>query len=322
MEAKVIIFLVLGLFLLLGSGKYLVESSVKIASHFKIPTIIIGLTVVAFGTSAPELLVSIQAAVQGHPDMALGNVVGSNISNILLVLAATTIVFPLAVQRLSIIRDWPIMMGITILLGVFLLDLELSRIEGLIFVIALISYILFSIQQGRKEKRAGEEKYIDSGENDNDAEQKLWLAIMILFGACIGLAIGADLLVKNASILAKHAGISERVISISMVALGTSLPELATSMIAAFKKETDISIGNILGSNIMNIISVLGITSIIKPIHTVEETLKLDIPWMFGASVILLLFMLPVKRGRISRIEGILMLTAYVTYIYFIFKVQ
>jgi len=313
METSTILYLLLGLALLLGSGKYLVESSVTIARHFRIPTSIIGLTIVAFGTSAPELLVSVQAAVHGHPDMALGNVVGSNISNILLVLALTTIIFPLAVKRKSILRDWPVMMALSLLLFLFLLDLKLSRLEGGVFALLLVSYIVYSVKQSRLPANADAEL---SGLTD---ENKWWIAVLIFLLSCVGLAYGADLLVTNASEMAAHFGISERVISITMVALGTSLPELATSLIAAFKKEAEISIGNILGSNVMNIISVLSITALIKPINTVPEALRVDMPWMIGAALLLFLFMLPVSKGKISRIEGSVMLLGYASYIYFIF---
>jgi cation:H+ antiporter len=316
MDIITILFLLLGLFLLLISGKYLVESSVAIARHFKIPTSIIGLTIVAFGTSSPELLVSIQAAVQGHPDMAMGNVIGSNISNILLVLALTTIIFPLAVKRSSIVRDWPIMMGISLLLFALLLDTRLSRLEGLILLILLVAYILFSIKQARMPENADIE-----APGLIKIESKWWVAIFIFLVACAGLAYGADLLVNNASAMAQHFGISERVISITMVALGTSLPELATSLIAAFKKQAEISIGNIIGSNIMNIIAVLSLTSLIQPISTVAEVVKIDLPWMLGAALLLFIFMLPARKGKISRIEGSIMLLGYASYIYFIFAV-
>lgn len=313
METSTILLLLLGLVLLLGSGKYLVESSVIIARHFRIPTSIIGLTIVAFGTSAPELLVSVQAAVHGHPDMAIGNVVGSNISNILLVLALTTIIFPLAVKRNSIVRDWPIMMALSLLLFLFLLDLHISRLEGGIFALLLVGYIVYSIKQSRIPANA-------DAEIPGVLKKSKWgVAILIFLVSCAGLAYGANLLVKNASEMAAYFGISERVISITMVALGTSLPELATSLIAAFKKEAEISIGNIIGSNVMNIISVLGITALIKPIDTVPEALKVDMPWMIGAALILFLFMLPVRKGRISRLEGSIMLLGYASYIYFIF---
>jgi cation:H+ antiporter len=313
MDNTTIISLVLGLILLLVSGKYLVESSVALARHFRIPTGIIGLTIVAFGTSAPELLVSIQAAVHGHPDMAVGNVIGSNISNILLVLGLTTIIFPLFVQQESIVRDWPIMMGVSLVLLLFLLDNQITRVEGLLMVLLMAGYVFYSVRQARLPR------YVDATEAAVMQRTAWWVAAIIFLVACAGLAFGASLLVENAAVMAGQFGISERVISITMVAVGTSLPELATSLIAALKKETEISIGNILGSNIMNIISVLGITAVIKPIETVPEILRIDMPWMLGAAVLLFLFMIPARRGRINRIEGSVMLMCYATYIYFIF---
>lgn len=316
MNAQVVLLLI-GLLLLLAGGKYLVESSVIIARHFNIPTMIIGLTIVAFGTSAPELLVSLQAAVKGHPDMAIGNVVGSNISNILLVLASTAVIFPIAIQRSSLRRDWPAMMFISLLLLMFLLDLYISRPEGFALVLLLIIYLVYSVIYARNPKHDDPQM-----EEVPDVSMRWWTATILLLISCGTLALGADLLIDNASELAFSLGISERVISISMVAIGTSLPELSTSLIAAFKKETNISIGNILGSNIINILSVLGVVSIISPIRTVRETLHIDLPWMLGAAVLLFLFMLPVRRPglyRITRFEGILMILAYAAYIYFIF---
>ncbi len=313
MEIATILLLVAGLILLLVSGKFLVESSVIIARQFKIPSSIIGLTIVAFGTSAPELLVSIQAAVLGHPDMAVGNVIGSNISNILLVLGLTTVIFPLVVRRSSIVRDWPVMIVLTLLLFLFLLDNQITRLEGFVLAVLFLLYIVFSVMQSRK--RINE----DPTNQGKERKSRWWTAILIFLISCAGLAFGASLLVNSAAEMAGYFGISERVISITMVALGTSLPELATSVIAAFKRETEISIGNILGSNIMNIISVLGITSLIKPITTVPEVLTIDMPWMIGSGVILLLFMLPANKGRINRFEGTVMLLGYASYIYFIF---
>lgn len=313
MDGRTILLLLSGLVLLLFSGKFLVESSVSIARRFRIPTSIIGLTIVAFGTSAPELLVSIQAAVQGYPDMAVGNVVGSNISNILLVLGLTTIIFPMAVQRSSIIVDWPMMMGASLLMLFFLLDHQLSRLEGLILVILLLGYLGYSVRQAKRTRTA-------PSDIPEAGIYKTWfIAVAVFLVSCAGLAFGASLLVDNAATMAVYFGISERVISISMVALGTSLPELATSVIAAFKRETDLSIGNILGSNLVNILSVLGITTLVKPIQTSPEVLSIDMPWMLGSAVLLLLFMVPAKNGRIIRPEGILMFLAYIGYIYFIF---
>jgi len=313
MDARTIIFLIIGLLLLLVSGKFLVESSVNIAKKFRIPPAIIGLTIVAFGTSAPELLVSVQAAILGHPDMAMGNVIGSNISNIFLVLAITAVIFPLPVKRNSVILDWPIMMAVTLLLAAFLMNLEISRIEGIVFLILLGGYILLSVLQTKRNNNRKKEEVVV-------LKQHWIISVLIFTVSCVGLAFGADMLVSNASIFAEYIGVSERVISISMVALGTSLPELATSIIAAFKKQAEISIGNIIGSNIMNILSVLGITSIIQPIGTVKEVLRTDVPWMLGSAILLFLFMIPAKRGKLSRWEGAVMLMAYAFYIYFIFK--
>jgi cation:H+ antiporter len=313
MEIKTIVFLLSGLALLLISGKYLVESSVVIARRFNIPPGIIGLTILAFGTSAPELLVSIQAAVHGYPDMAMGNVIGSNISNILLVLGLTALIFPLTLQRSSVIVDWPIMIFLTILLLLFLLDYRLSRFEGALFVSLLLLYILFSVRQSRRFNSKDIEKPVILQKTSS------WVSGIIFMVSCAGLALGASLLVDNAAEMAKYFGISERVISVSMVALGTSLPELVTSIIAAIKKEMEISVGNILGSNIMNIVSVLGITALIKPIRTSPEVLTIDMPWMIGSALLLFAFMLPLKRGRISRIQGATMVLAYASYIYYIF---
>jgi len=297
----------------LFSGKYLVESSVVIARQFHIPSSIIGLTIVAFGTSAPELLVSIQAAVHGYPDMAVGNVIGSNISNILLVLGLTVLILPMTVQRSSVLVDWPMMFFLSLLLLVFLFDSQLTRLEGGMFVLLLLFYILFSIRQSRKGVTQEAEKVIILQKTPR------WITVLIFLASCAGLTFGASLLVDSAAETAHFFGISERVISITMVALGTSLPELVTSLVAAIKKEMEISLGNILGSNIMNIVSVLGITALIKPINTVREVLIIDMPWMIGSALLLFLFMLPMRRGRITRIQGAIMFLAYTSYIYFIF---
>ncbi len=313
---KTIIFLIFGLILLLVSGKYLVESSVAVARHFKIPTIIIGLTIVSFGTSAPELLVSLQAALQGHPEMAIGNVIGSNISNILLVLAITAFIFPITIQKQFIRRDWPILMFISSLLVLFLYDLTLKSYEGIILLGLLLLYIVYNIRQARNPKHAKEIE-----QEKQQLGMKWWVAIIVFLIAALGLSYGASLLVDSASLIAAKIGVSERVISVSMVAVGTSLPELATSMIAAFKKQSNISVGNIIGSNIMNIVAVLGITTMVSPLSTVRQTLVNDLPWMIGATLLLFLFMLPAGRAKISRFEGSIMLVAYATYIFFIFTI-
>ena len=309
---QVYLILLAGLIILFISGKYLVETSVVISSLLRIPRMVIGLTVVAVGTSAPELLVSIQAAFSGYPEIAIGNVVGSNISNILLVLAITAVIFPIPVPVGTVRRDWPMMMFVSLLLFVFTLNGWLERTEGLIFAGLLMLYILYSVRQARKEKEPETIRVIPPS-------MPWWAALLIFLASCAGLALGADLLVKNAAIIAEDLGISTRVISVTMVAVGTSIPELATSVIAALKKETDISVGNIIGSNMMNILLVLGMTGIIQPVRVDPEIGRFDIPWMLGTSLFLLVVMLPSIRSRITRWEGILMILLYLLYIYLIF---
>jgi len=307
------LLLLAGLLLLFISGKYLVDSSVVIAKRFRIPTMIIGLTVVAFGTSAPELLVSIQAAIKGFPGIAMGNVVGSNISNILLVLAITALIFPIPVPKKSVRQDWPALMFVSLLLFAFAWDGTLSRLEGLIFILLLALYLVVAVFQARKSP--AEKKQEPAG----GKQVKTWVAGIVLLISCAGLAVGAKLLVEHAAIIAEGLGVSQRVISITMVAVGTSIPELATSVIAALKKETEIAVGNIIGSNIMNILSVLGFTSVIGNISVDRAISHFDIPVMLGVTVLLLLMMVPARRSKIVRWEGALMIVIYLLYIYMIF---
>jgi cation:H+ antiporter len=307
---QVYLLLLTGLLLLFFSGKYLVDSSVRISTLLRIPRMVIGLTVVSVGTSAPELLVSMQAAFSGYPEIAIGNVVGSNISNVLLVLAITAVIFPIPVPATSVRWDWPIMMFVSVLLFVFALNGWLSRSEAIIFIGILGLYIGYSVYQAKKDKGTKSVPVESTG-------MKGWVAILVFILSCGGLALGADLLVGNAAIIAEDLGISQRVISITMV--GTSIPELATSVIAALKKETDISVGNILGSNLMNILLVLGLTGVIHPVKVDHEIARFDIPWMLGTFMFLLLVMLPAVRSRITRREGIAMILIYLLYIYLIF---
>ena len=273
---------------------------------------IIGLTVVAFGTSAPELLVSLQAAFSGYPEIAIGNVVGSNISNILLVLAITALIYPIPVPASSVKRDWPVMMLVSLLLFVFAMNGSISRLEGGVLVSLLAGYIVMSVVRSRRSARP-------EGKNEEGPVMLWWVAGIIFLVSCVGLAFGADLLVDNVALIAEEVGISKRVVSITMVAVGTSIPEVATSVIAALKKETEISVGNIIGSNIMNILSVLGFTSLVSPIRVSDEIARFDIPWMLGVSFLFLLLMLPAARSRITRWEGSFMIIIYLLYIYLLF---
>ncbi|MCK4990148.1 MAG: sodium:calcium antiporter, partial [Bacteroidales bacterium] len=226
--------------------------------------------------------------------------------------AITALIFPIPVPKSSVKRDWPIMMAVSVLLYIFAMNGWISRLEGVIFVSLLGLYILFSVIRSRGAERMVEQE-ADQG------HMKWWVAGIIFLISVVGLAFGADLLVENAALVAEKMGMSKRVVSITMIAVGTSIPEVATSVIAALKKETDISVGNIIGSNIMNILSVLGFTSLVSPISVSAEISGFDIPWMLGISLLFLLLMLPASRARITRWEGIIMIVIYLVYIYFLF---
>ncbi len=309
-----IVKIIAGILLLLFGGKYLVKGGVELTKYFNISKLVVGMTVVALGTSAPELLVSVQAAIKGSPEISLGNVIGSNISNIALVLATTLIILPMTVKKQTIILDWPIMIFSFVLLIVFMLDDKLSFVEGVIFVGLLILYIWWEIRYSMKQNnKAGQEKI---------EEEKLFsipIAILIIVISSVGLAFGANLLVDGASNLARLMHVSERVISISIVAIGTSLPELTASLVAASRKEADISVGNIIGSNIFNVFAILGITSVVHPIHFSHEPFVPDLIWMTAIGGLLFLSFLPYKRSFINRAKGAVMFGAYIVYMLLLF---
>ncbi|MCK5820330.1 MAG: calcium/sodium antiporter [Bacteroidales bacterium] len=307
------LILIIGFVVLLVSGDFLVRGGVSLARHFRISTLVVGLTVVSLGTSAPELMVSLKAALTNQADFATGTVIGSNISNIALVLGLTAIVLPLAVNRRSTIIDWPIMFGAVVLFFLFIVDHELARVEGLIFVFLLAGFIFFSIYQSRRKSSSNQEEVLP-------AKYSLWLSLLIILVAIIGLRFGANWLVKGASGIAKSFGISDYLISVSIIAFGTSVPELATSLIAAVKRETDISIGNIIGSNLFNILGILGVTALIKPISVNDQILEFDIYWLAALCFLLLFMMLPLKSGRINRWNGVILVVSYLIYLMVIFS--
>lgn len=297
-----------GLTILVVSGKYLVQGGVSIARYFNISKLVIGLTVVAFGTSAPELIVSINAAVSGNPEIAFGNVVGSNITNIALVLAFTALLIPIPVHKNSLRFDWPMMMLASVLLYIFILNDKLDWYEGATLFVLLLIYLYFLITKSKKEPET-------LGDLENVKQLSLGVSLLLIVLSSAGLAFGADFLVDGASNIAESWGVSKRVISLTIVALGTSAPELTASIIAAFKKETDISIGNIIGSNIFNIMAVLGITSMIKSIPIDHIAFSFDIIWMIFLAILLFLFIYPFKTVFLNRAEGMLLLLAYILYV-------
>lgn len=301
-----VFWLVLGLAVLIFSGDYLVKGAVGVAEKFKISPLVIGMTVVSFGTSAPELFVSIKAALMGSPDLAIGNVIGSNIANIALVLSITVLIFPIIAERNSKIIDWPMMMFASILFYVFSLDNIITMVEGIILISILIVFIILLIRNSRKSN-------LDLDEDIDGTPSNFPLTLVFLFGGLVGLKFGADWLLEGAIGVAKSFGMTEKVIAVTIVAFGTSVPELVASGVAAYRKQTDISIGNLVGSNIFNIMIVIGITAIIKPINVAQSVMDFDMYWMLG--IALALFPMMFIGKKMGRIHGIILLTAYITYI-------
>lgn len=309
------LYLIAGLVILIAGGEFLVRGGVSLAGHLRISTMVVGVTIVSLGTSAPELVVSLDAAISGHPDISLGNVIGSNISNISLVLALTILITPFFVKTRSVLRDWSIMIGGTILFIIFILTGErLCRAEGIIMFILLILFVWNSLRRSRNDTRNG-------SVDPPVPRYSMAISIIIILGSSAALVFGADIMVKGASQIAKSFGISERVISVSVIALGTSLPELATSVVAAARKQNDISLGNIIGSNIFNLLAILGLTSTIKAIEIGDRgVITTDIWWMLGISIMLFLIILPLKGSRLTRFKGVILVSVYLAYIYMVFS--
>jgi cation:H+ antiporter len=309
--------LIVGLALLIISGRYLVDYAVKMARRLGMSNLIIGMTVVAFGTSAPELLVSISAAFRGSPEISLGNVLGSNIANIGLVLAVTAIIIPIPVQKNTLRYDWPIMMLSFILLSLFMIGDTITRLEGFVLFALLIAYLWWQIKTAK-----GQAKDNRNNSQEGGKQISLLLAIVVIILASVGLAKGADWLVLGASSIAHKLHISERVISITIVAIGTSLPELTASVIAALKKQTDISVGNIIGSNIFNIFSIIGLTAMIHPLHFNHVPFLIDIGAMLFMGLLLWTTIYPFKSNNITHSEGFMLLASYIAYIILILFVK
>lgn len=309
-----VLFIFLGLILLVVGGEFLVRSAVAISLRFNISKMVIGLTVVSFATSAPELLVSIQAALDGFSDISLGNVIGSNIANIGLVLGITAIITPLAIDRDFYKFNWLVMMLLSSALYFILRSGRvISRIEGGALLAILVIYLYLLIKRARSAR--GEE--VDNLDIDAGLERvsNFKLITWLLIGG-LTLYFGSQLLVSGAVDLATTMGISERIIAVTMIAIGTSVPELAASVIAALKKEKALSLGNLIGSNIFNIASVLGITAIIQPIAVKSEAvLTSDIFWMIGFSAVLIPLAFLPKKWEIGRIKGIVIVAAYALFI-------
>ena len=312
MDLNTFTLLLSGLILLILGGNFLLKSAVSISLKFNIPKILIGMTVVSFATSAPELIVSIKSALIGSPDLAISNVVGSNIANIGLVLSLTILLSPIKTTKDIYKVDWPIMMFASILFFIFLNDRMIKAYEGVILIFLLIGSIAFLI------------KYQKQTEEDIDLEvvsdESISKSILFLILGGFFLYLGSEWFVSGAIDLANIFGVSERIVGITVVSIGTSIPELATSLVALFKKEKGVSLGNLIGSNIFNVFAVLGITSIVSPLILEDlNILNYDIYVMlFFAAIVFPLIFFP-KKHILGRLEGLIILSCYFFYIFNIF---
>lgn len=316
MSVMTVVFFAAGLGLLVLGAEWLVRGAARLATAAGMSSLVVGLTVVSFGTSAPELAVSTQSALSGQADIALGNVIGSNIFNVLLILGISAAITPLIVNRQLVRIDLPVMIGASLLVFLFGLDGRIGLIDGLLLTSGLVTYIGFQIWQGRREGQAAAADA--DAETDNSEPQKqptrlLWDLVLIAAGLGL-LILGSRWMVDSAVTMARFFGLSELVIGLTIVAAGTSLPEVAASIIAALRGERDIAVGNVVGSNIFNVLCILGITSIIAPggVGVAQTALWFDIPVMIAVAIACLPIFF--TGWVVSRREGWLLLSYYVAY--------
>lgn len=304
-----------GLVILLLCGDLLVRGAAGLAERAGLSPLIIALTVVALGTSMPELFISVSAAYHGAPDIALGNVVGSNIANILLVLGLPAILYPIACSHHALRLNTSFMLAASGLLIVFCFLGPLASLQGQLLLVALAAYLIWSARDARRHPA---DAIVQTAETITMVEHmpRATIAGFILVG-CIGLPLGANLVVEGGTLMARSFGVSDAVIALTLIAVGTSLPELATSLMAAIRKRHDVAIGNVIGSNIINILAILGVTALIMPLPVAPNFLRLDLWVMLLAAFAIVPTVL--ARGTITRVMGALFVAAYVAYVYAIF---
>ncbi|PHR30719.1 MAG: hypothetical protein COA38_10040 [Fluviicola sp.] len=309
------LLLILGLAVLIVGGEFLVKGAVGFSAAFKISPLVIGMTVVSFGTSAPELLVSLQSALDGNPGIAIGNVVGSNIANIALVLGITVLIFPIIAERQTKFVDYPMMLLACILFYLFALDNVIELYEGIILFGILVTFTTYLVINSRKKTKKAE------AEADDDISEALkypiWKSVVFLLIGLVALYFGSDWFVQGAvgiaEVVLEGNPDKDSIIGVTVVALGTSAPELVASIVAAIRKQSDISVGNLIGSNIFNVFAVIGITSMVTPIEVSDQVLGFDMYWMLG--IVLLLIPILLIGKRIGRLKGVILFGSYVAYV-------
>lgn len=295
-----LLFLV-GLVILIVGGEGLVRGATGIARHFRLSPMVIGLTIVGFGTSAPELLVSVQAALAGQPGLAIGNAVGSSIANILLILGISAAMAPLVIPARKMLRDIGFMVGSVAILWIMLLDGAISRLDGFILFAGLMAFLASAFLSGKVEGP------------DESRLMRQSMAWGLTLGGLTAMVVGAGLLVDSASAIARDFGVSESIIGLTVVAIGTSLPEMTTSIIAALRKQTDIAVGNVVGSNVFNLFGILGTTAVISPIPAEARFAQVDMVWLAVATA--LLVFAAFKFGGLPRKAGFALLAGYAAYV-------
>jgi len=309
--------LLLGLLLLFFGGELLVRGSVSLALKMRISTLVVGMTVVSFATSAPELFVSLQAVLNGNNDIAFGNVIGSNIANITLVLGVTALIFRVKISKQTATLNYPVLLLASLVFGAVMYSFKAIPQElGFLFIFLLLVFTWLLISKSRK---ANLKLAADEGELLEEASSdSLFKSLGFLIAGIALLKFGADYLVDGTIAIAEKFEISQRVIAVTVVAIGTSIPELATSIVAALKKEHNLAVGNLIGSNIFNILAVLGVVASIKEITISDSAiLSFDYVWMIIITFILGLFIYAFSKRQISRVEGVLLLLIYISYLYF-----
>lgn len=305
----------LGLVLLVAGAEALVRGASRVARVLGISPLVIGLTVVAFGTSAPEMAVSVGSALRGEPDIAVGNVVGSNILNVLVILGLAALIAPLTVARKLVRMDVPLMIGVSVLTLLLALDGHLGRLDGALLFAGIIAYTVHAIVQGRREGAAVQDEFAAALGEEARGATGVARHLVLVAGGLVLLVIGANWLVDGAVVIARLLGVSELVIGLTIVAAGTSLPEVATSVMAALRRERDIAIGNVVGSNLFNLMAVLGLVALVAPegVRVAASALRFDIPVMIAVAVACLPIFF--TGYSIARWEGLLFLAYYVAYV-------
>lgn len=305
--------IVIGFVLLLGGAEFLVRGAVFVSKKMGLSMLLIGMTVVAFGTSAPEFVVSLNAAMDGSSAIALGNVIGSNIANILLVLGATALLAPVVVDTRAVIRDGLMLTGASILFTWMCLTGTVERVAGGIMFFALIAYFARSYLRERKASVASASLHEREAEEFEDIQMSMGMAWLCLIGGLVAVSVGADQLVAGGSEIARNFGVSEEVIALTLIAFGTSLPELAASVVAARRGHTDVAIGNVIGSNLFNTLGVAGGVSMILPLSVPEQLINFDLWIMMGATLVILAYL--ALGTSMGRREGLMFLGAYGAYV-------